>query len=209
MLKRYARFVWVCGWVFCAPGFAADPTGRPEAPTVRLGEEKRQVLPQILAVDDVIEVRVFEQPELDRVVRIPSDGKILLPLIGEIELGGRDLLQATRMIREKLAAGYLSDPHVSIFVREPGRRLFTVLGQVQRPGTYRFPERQPMNLIQAIGIAGGYTRLASLRRISVKRQLNGTERVFKLDGEKMAREEKVALFELVPGDIITVKERLF
>jgi polysaccharide export outer membrane protein len=199
----------VCGLFSGGSGWAADPVGRPETPPGSAPGHQREVLSQILAVDDVIEVRVFEQPELDRVVRIPSDGKILLPLIGEVELGGRDLLQATRMIREKLAAGYLSDPHVSIFVREAGRRLFTVLGQVQRPGTYRFPERQPMNLIQAIGIAGGYTRLASLRGISVKRQLKGTERVFKLDGNKMASEENVALFEVIPGDIITVKERLF
>ncbi len=199
----------VCGLFFGGRCWAADPGGRPETAAGSAPSYQREVLPQILAVDDVIEVRVFEQPELDRVVRIPSDGKILLPLIGEVDLGGRDLLQATRMIREKLAAGYLSDPHVSIFVRESGRRLFTVLGQVQRPGTYRFPERHPMNLIQAIGIAGGYTRLASLRRISVKRQLKGTERVFTLDGNKMASEEKVALFEVVPGDIITVKERLF
>jgi len=73
-------------------------------------------------------------------------------------------------------------------VLEPAKRLFTVLVQVQRPGTNRVPEReQDLDLLQVIGIAGGYTRLADPGRIFVKRRIAGSEQVIRLDGKRMAR----------------------
>jgi polysaccharide export outer membrane protein len=92
---------------------------------------------------------------------------------------------------------------------EQAKRLFTVLGQVQRPGTYRFPDREALNLIQVIGIAGGYTRLADPARITVKRQVEGRETVFRVDGKRMAREGGSEPFVVRAGDMITVSERLF
>jgi protein involved in polysaccharide export with SLBB domain len=96
-------------------------------------------------------------------------------------------------------------------VLEPAKRLFTVLGQVQRPGTYRFPatEQQNLDLLQVIGIAGGYTRLADSGRITVKRRIDGSEKIFRLDGKRLARGESGEPFSIISGDVITVGERLF
>jgi protein involved in polysaccharide export with SLBB domain len=154
---------------------------------------------------------VFQEPDLDTAVRIPGDGIVNFPLIGEVSLAGQSVQQATRVIHDRLQSRFLVNPQVSIAVLEPAKRLFTVLGQVQRPGTYRFPatEQQNLDLLQVIGIAGGYTRLADQGRIIVKRQIDGSEKVMRLDGKRLARGENVEPFLIMSGDVITVGERLF
>ena len=163
----------------------------------------------ILAPNELVEIKVFQEPELDTTIRIPADGRITLPLVGEIAIAGKSVQQATRLLRVRLEARFLVNPQVRIAVLEEAKRLFTVIGQVQRPGTYRFPERQALDIIQVIGIAGGYTRLANASRITVKRRVDGKETVFRVDGKRLARDEKAAPFPVEAGDIITVGERLF
>lgn len=164
---------------------------------------------QMLAPNDVIEIKVFQEKDLDTTTRISDDGRIAFPLIGEVAVGGKTVQQATRQIRDRLEARFLIDPQVTITVIEHTKRLFTVLGQVQRPGTYRFPDREVLNLIQVIGIAGGYTRLANPARITVKRIIGGRETIIELDGKRMAGTEGTKAFAVAPGDLITVEERRF
>ena len=163
----------------------------------------------ILVPNELIEVKVFQEPDLDVSTRIPEDGRVTIPLIGEVAIAGLTVQAATHLIRDRLKARFLVNPQVTVSVLEEAKRLFTVLGQVQRPGTYRFPERQALDLVQVIGIAGGYTRIADLGRITVKRRANGQEIVFRLDGKRMARDQKTGPFAVEAGDLITVGERLF
>ena len=163
----------------------------------------------VLVPGELIQIKVFQEPDLDTSIRIPGDGHINFPLIGEIALAGQSVQQATRVIRDRLQARFLVNPQVSIAVLEPTKRLFTVLGQVQRPGTYRFPEQQELDLLQVIGIAGGYTRLADPARIVVKRRIDGSEKIIRLDGKRLAKGEIVEPFSIMIGDVITVGERLF
>jgi protein involved in polysaccharide export with SLBB domain len=163
----------------------------------------------VLVPGELIQIKVFQEPDLDTSIRIPGDGHINFPLIGEIALAGQSVQQATRVIRDRLQARFLVNPQVSIAVLEPAKRLFTVLGQVQRPGTYRFPEQQDLDLLQVIGIAGGYTRLADPGRIIVKRRIEGSEKIIRLDGKRLARGESGEPFSIMIGDVITVGERLF
>jgi len=163
----------------------------------------------VLVPGEFIQIKVFQEPDLDTSVRIPGDGHVNFPLIGEIALAGQSVQQATRVIQDRLQARFLVNPQVSIAVLEPAKRLFTVLGQVQRPGTYRFPEQQELDLLQIIGIAGGYTRLADPGRIIIKRRIDGSEKIFRLDGKRLARGESGEPFSIRTGDVITVGERLF
>lgn len=188
-------------WLVAASGRGA-PAAEPAAePGVAPGH--------ILAPNELVEIKVFQEPDLDTTIRIPADGRITLPLVGEIAIAGKSVQQATRLLRDRLEARFLVNPQVRIAVLEEAKRLFTVIGQVQRPGTYRFPERQALDIIQVIGIAGGYTRLANAGRITVKRRVDGKETVFRVDGKRLARDEKAAPFPVEAGDIITVGERLF
>ena len=163
----------------------------------------------VLVPGEFIQIKVFQEPDLDTSIRIPGDGHVNFPLIGEIALAGQSVQQATRVIHDRLQARFLVNPQVSIAVLEPAKRLFTILGQVQRPGTYRFPEQQELDLLQVIGIAGGYTRLADPGRIIVKRRIDGAEKVIRLDGKRLAKGESVEPFSISTGDVITVGERLF
>src|SRR4051794_23884007 len=160
----------------------------------------------VLAANELIEIKVFQEPDLDTTVRIPEDGRIVFPLIGEVSLSGKTVQEATRIIRDRLQARFLVNPQVSMTVTETARRLFTVLGQVQHPGTYRFPERQSLDLLQVIGIAGGYTRLADPSKIRIKRQADG--KVIRIDGNRLAK-GGVETITINAGDLITVEERLF
>ena len=191
----------------CALGLLAA-SGR-GAPAAEPAAEPGVAPGHILAPNELVEIKVFQEPELDTTIRIPADGRIAFPLVGEIAIAGKSVQQATRLIRDRLEARFLVNPQVRIAVLEEAKRLFTVIGQVQRPGTYRFPERQALDIIQVIGIAGGYTRLANAGRITVKRRVDGKETVFRVDGKRLARDEKAPTFPVESGDIITVGERLF
>jgi polysaccharide export outer membrane protein len=162
----------------------------------------------ILAPTELIEIKVFQEPDLSTVARIRDDGRMNMPLIGEVAVGGKTVPEATRLIREGLEAKFLVKPQVTVTIVEHARKLFTILGQVQRSGTYKFPDRESLNLIQAIGIAGGYTALADPSRITLKRLVNGRQSVLKVDAKRMAKDAS-APTEIQSGDIITVGERLF
>ena len=188
---------------------AAPARAQEQAPTTRPArEEKSGTSPNhLLAQNESIQIKVFNEPELDTAVRIAEDGKITFPLIGEVKLGGLTVQKASELMRDRLSARFLVNPQVSISLVEMNRQLFTVLGQVQRPGTYRFPDHGSLSLVQVVGIAGGYTRLANPARIIVKRVPG--DRVFKLDGKRMASDAGTKPFLIQSGDIITIGERLF
>ncbi len=85
---------------------------------------------------------------------------------------------------------------------------FAVLGQVQKPGTYELPGNESVDLMQAIGLAGGYTRSANATKIIVKRVVQGAEQIYRLNGKTMARGGSQG-FRIQPGDTITVEESFF
>ncbi|MDB6175431.1 MAG: Polysaccharide biosynthesis/export protein [Chthoniobacteraceae bacterium] len=163
----------------------------------------------VLRGDDLVEIKVFQEDDLTTRVRIPSDGQISFPLIGSLRVGSRTVREAEDLIRKELGERFLVHPQVNLSVLEYARTIFTVIGQVQRPGTYKFPDRSSLNLVQAIGIAGGYTRIADTTRITLKRRTGGKELVQKLDAKRMAKENTTVAFEIKAGDIITVGERIF
>jgi protein involved in polysaccharide export with SLBB domain len=191
----------ICGFSVIGANFACAQS---PAQQVSISQPSHVLVP-----GEFIQIKVFQEPDLDTAVRIPGNGYVNFPLIGEVALAGQSVQQATRVIHDRLQARFLVNPQVSIAVLEPAKRLFTVLGQVQRPGTYRFPEQQNLDLLQVIGIAGGYTRLADPGTIIVKRRIDGSERVIRLDGKRLARGENAEPFSMMSGDVITVGERLF
>ena len=152
---------------------------------------------------------VFEESDLETTVRISSDGTVTFPLIGAVKVTGKTPQGAASIIRDLYAKDYLVNPQVNLVVLEYSKRRFSVLGQVQRPGTFEMPDRDAVNLLQAIGMAGGYTRIGDPAKITVKRNSNGKEAIMKLNGKRMASGEDNVNFEVQPGDIITVGESLF
>ena len=106
-------------------------------------------------------------------------------------------------------AGYLANPQVTLTVRDYARRVFTMLGQIQKPGSYNIEGSETISLLDAIGMAGGYTRIANPGKVTVKRRVGGKETVIRVDARKMARSNAQENFQVQPGDVITVAESIF
>jgi polysaccharide export outer membrane protein len=163
-----------------------------------------------LSANDLLDFRVFQEPELDGVIRVSGDGTAIFPLIGAVPVVGRTVTEATEMVATRYRDGYLVYPQVSLTVRTFAQKLFTVLGQVQKPGSYDMKGSDEITLLQAIGMAGGYTKIANPGRVTVKRlEEGGRERVIRLDAKRMARGDDSSSFFVKPGDVITVAESLF
>jgi len=84
-----------------------------------------------------------------------------------------------------------------------------VLGQVQRPGSFDFPQNEPVNLLEAIAMAGGYTRLGAPSKVTVRRVENGKDQIYHLDADELAQDQKKKAFQILPNDVINVGERAF
>jgi protein involved in polysaccharide export with SLBB domain len=159
----------------------------------------------LLTPSDVIQVKVYQEDDLDAKVRVSKDGAVTLPLIGAVTVGGKTREEAATLIRDRLAEKFLVHPQVTVDIVEFSKRRFTVMGNVQRPGTYEFPGDESVNLLQAISMAGGYTRLGAGNKVTLQR---GEQR-FKLDADSMAKNKDVKVFEVLPDDTLTIGEKIF
>lgn len=168
-----------------------------------------------LAPRDQIIFEMFNEPDVKTTQRLSSQGAMTLPLIGAVTLAGLSLREAEQEVRQRYTdGGYYTDPQVILSVAEYGAHYVRVLGQVNRPDRIELPiEASSMGLVEAITLAGGFTRLARTDSVQITRQTaRGTERHFTIDvrdflgrGNAGRTEE----FQLQPGDVVFVPERLF
>ncbi len=163
----------------------------------------------MISSGDLVEITVFQEPDMTVKTRVSPTGTITVPLLREIAVSGRTSDSAASFVREKLMKGYFVNPQVTVTVLEFAKRQFTVIGQVQKGGTFEFPEGQTsLDLLAAIGMAGGYTRLADTRKVTVKRLRNGQEEVARVDAKAIA-EGKARNVTILPGDAISIGESIF
>ena len=161
-----------------------------------------------LSPNDVVRVRVFQEDDLATELRLGRDGSATFPLLGIINLGGKTVDEAAASIREALGKDYLVNPQVTLTVVEYAKRRFTVLGQVQKPGSYELPGEESVTLLQAIAMAGGFSRLAVQGKVTITRVLGG-KKTFMVDIRSATSDPGTRPFEILPDDTITVAERVF
>jgi protein involved in polysaccharide export with SLBB domain len=162
-----------------------------------------------LAPYDVIDVSVYNEEDLHTRARLGADGTALLPLIGTIALSGKTVSDANEAIRKRYAEGFVKDPHILVTVIEYRKTTFSILGEVSRPGIYEIPEGTHMSIVDAVLLAGGFTRIANQNGVRVKRLVKGKPVVFKVKAGAMADSAEIAPFEIQAGDIIKVGESWF
>ncbi len=163
----------------------------------------------LLREGDLIEVKVYQEEDLTARVRLNQGGEVTLLLLGNVRLDGKNVEEARRHVQEQLAKDYLVNPQVTITVIEYAKRRFAVLGQVQQPGFYNIPENERLNVLQAISMAGGYTRLANTSRVTIKRNIRGVETVLQVNAQSMASEQGARPVEVQAEDTIVVNQRVF
>ena len=157
----------------------------------------------IIGPSDVLAINVWKDTELSRTVPVRPDGKISLPLIGELQVSGLTALKVQRMVTERLKE-YISNPEVSVIVQEVKSRTFAVLGKVAKPGSYELGK--PTTVLEAIAIAGGFLDFAKLSKVYIIRPTgNGSSETLHFDYKKAIKghnpEQNV---ELKSGDTIVV-----
>lgn len=158
---------------------------------------------------DMVQVSVFDEPELAAGGRVRKDGCIQCPLIGSVRIQGLSQTAAARLIEEQYRKDYLVHPEVNLFVSQFSVQRITILGQVQRPGAHDLPSEKDLTILQVLGLAGGPTRIANLKKVLVKRMVEGRERIFKVDVNSMASGSQTMMFYVREDDVITVPESFF
>jgi len=128
----------------------------------------------VIGENDLLSIDVWKQQEISRQVPVRPDGKISLPLVGQIQASGLTPLQLQANITEKLKT-YISNPEVTVIVEDPRSHQFNMVGQVARPGSY--PLTESMTVLDAIAAAGGFKDFAKETKIYVLRPMPGGIRV--------------------------------
>lgn len=136
----------------------------------------------IIGESDLLAINVWHEQELSRVLPVRADGKISLPLIGDLAAGGTTPAQLQAAIVEKLRS-YMENPEVTVIVQEPRSQFFTVVGEVMKPGSY--PLGQRLSVLDGLAMAGGFRDFAKVRRMYVLRtKRDGTTEKMPFDYKK-------------------------
>ena len=159
----------------------------------------------ILQPGDTVELVVYREPDLNMRSKIGKDGMVQLPLLGEVKLAGLSLRSASALVRQKYNADYVVEPQIYLNIAAYNPRRFTIIGQVGRPGTYEFAGSESLGMLEAVGMAGGFTRIADRGHVLVKRREGDAVRTIKVNAKKLS-ETGIDRFELKPGDVINVGE---
>jgi protein involved in polysaccharide export with SLBB domain len=159
-----------------------------------------------LGSGDLLEVRVFQEPDLSGPFRLSPEGTVDYPLCGKVRLSSKTSSQAADALTACLANGYIKSPQVTVLIREYNSKKVFIFGEVQKPGT--FPYDENMSIIQAVTLAGGFTRLASKNGTQVTRLIGGEEKKIRVPVDDIGRGTE-RNFQLQPGDIVFVPESLF
>jgi polysaccharide export outer membrane protein len=154
---------------------------------------------------DNVEIRVFREDDLTTSGQLSQDGTIRMPLIGPVRLVGLTTDQAAAAITEKLKDGYLVSPQVSVSIEARVRRTVTVLGQAQNPGVFELPVDRQLTLVEAVGMAGGATRIANLKKLTLKRS-DGRVLTINLKDITSGRAADIPLRD---GDVLSIPESIF
>jgi polysaccharide biosynthesis/export protein len=154
-----------------------------------------------LGPDDVIDVFVWKEPDLSTNLTIRPDGKITMPLLNDLQASGKTAAQLQEEIKEKLSA-YVTDPLVTVMIKQFNSFRFSVLGEVRTPGVYRVS--QSVSVLDAIAMAGGFTEFAKRDHILVIRNSKSNERI-NVDLKKYLKDGKNSTFFVEPADVIYVK----
>lgn len=166
------------------------------------------VLNYLIKPSDLLEIQIFQEPDLNKQVRVEADGTIVLPLVNRVAVGELSINEAQKRIEELYNQDFLVNPQVNLLVLEYHVRKVDILGQVNAPGPIEIPHDKVLTLVEAISRAGSFTRLAKRNAVQVTRiEKDGKKTVIELNADKMMSESNSADYVLRDGDTVFVPER--
>ncbi len=156
----------------------------------------------IIGVGDMLKVSVWKNEDLQAEVPVRPDGRISVPLVGEVHVAGLTPLEVQSLLTERYTS-FVTAPSVSVLVTQVNSRKVFILGQVKQSGA--FDILQPTNVMQALAMAGGISEFAKTNKIVVLREVNGVKKRWQVNIDAIAsgkRPQDNMLLE--PGDTIIV-----
>jgi polysaccharide export outer membrane protein len=156
----------------------------------------------LIGPGDVLEISVWKEEALTKLVTVLPDGKISFPLIGEVMASGRTVAQLKKEIETRLAR-FVPDPVLSVSIYQMNSLVIYVVGKVNKPG--RFVLNADADVLQALAMAGGLNSFAKRGQIKVFRKHDGKTQTFDFDYDDVTDGEKLEQnIQLVRGDVIVV-----
>jgi polysaccharide biosynthesis/export protein len=190
-----------------ANGLDADENNSigPEAADISAASQ----LDYVLQPFDLVQVVVFQEPDMERKTRLSEESSLTLPLIGTINLAGKTVRQAQDIVTDLYNRDYLVNPQVNITVLEYSKVTVNVLGAVNTPGSIVIPPGQPLKLLDAVTRAGGFSRLADRKRVKLTRITHdGKTSTSSINADDIIQSSSDDPWILQKGDVIYVPERI-
>jgi len=185
-----------------AAAFAAVPNNAAKTPVARTASHKLQPM-------DLIKIQFFQEQELDRDLRVSQDHKIVLPLIGPVDVKDRSVREVEILVANLFRGDYLVNPQVNVTVLEYSQRTVAVLGAVNTPGPVVLPPEKQFTLLDAIARSGGFSRLANRKLVSLTRTLpDGRTTNHTINTDHMVAGDSADQWIVKEGDIVFIPERL-
>lgn len=156
----------------------------------------------VIGPGDVLEISVWQNPDLTKMVTVLPDGKIAFPLIGEIAAAGQTLEAVTQTLKSKLLR-FVPDLDLSVMITQVNSMIIYVIGRVRGPG--RFVINTNVNVLQALSMAGGLNEFAKKSKIIIFREVEGGNMIFPFDYDEVAKGENLSQnITLLRGDVVIV-----
>jgi polysaccharide export outer membrane protein len=191
-----------------AAAFSISPVARAQTEavdttTVSGRWTQPQAAPLLIGAGDLLDVQVFNTPELSNKVRVDQDGNVVMPLAGTMKLAGDTPAEAARTVEDALRSAHIMlDPHVTVFVSEYATQGVTVLGEVKGPGTYSLFGAH--SLSDALAAAGGLTVIVG-PTLTITHP-NDREHPIVVDINTPAFQQEQQRLSVDPGDTIVVSK---
>lgn len=160
--------------------------------------------------EDVIQIAVYEEPELTTRVRVSGSGEVNFPLLGRITVAGLTVGAVQEKVTKALGDDYLVNPQVQVFIDTYHARNVFVTGAVNRPGAYPLDSGKRATLMETIAMAGGFRQDAAMNSIRVIRVTNGKENTFIVKAKDIIQKgDKTKDVEVLSNDVVFVPESIF
>jgi polysaccharide export outer membrane protein len=173
------------------------------------GQGSISQLDYVLQPSDLIRIVIFQEPDLEREVRMSAEGKISLPLVSEVDLKGKTIAQAQRIIHDLYDRDFLVNPQINLTVLEYNKVDVLVLGAVNSPGPITLPPDRPLNLLDAVARAGSFNRLADRKRVRLTRETEDHKTIARtINADDLMQSNSSNQEILQKGDVIYVPERI-
>lgn len=158
---------------------------------------------------DLLKIQVFQEPDLERELRVSQDSTIMVPLVGSVNVKDRTVRETELLLTDLYQQDYLVNPQINVTVVEYAQRTINVLGAVNAPGSIPIPPEKNLNLLEAIARSGGFSRLANRNRVSLTRtQADGRTSNFTVDADQLVSGDAGSRAPVQDGDVIYVPERI-